>query len=89
MSELEIGNAIELVKSNAREDLVPDLTIGFDSNLVMDLGYDSLRLMGLFFSLEQQFNIDIVNSSANYEFFGIETVGDLVDLLKKHNEYSC
>ncbi|MCX8130472.1 MAG: acyl carrier protein [Clostridia bacterium] len=81
------NDVLDLVKSNMREDLASTASLSVDSHLITDLGYDSIRLMGLFFSIEQDFNLSIINSCANYEFFSVETVGDLVGLLKsKINE---
>ena len=80
------NNVLELVKRNIPEDAGVDLNkFSPDSKLIEELGYDSIRMMGLFFSIEQEFEIDIINSCDNYKFFSIETVNDLIDLLQDYN----
>lgn len=54
-----------------------------NDEFINDLGFDSIRLMGLFYSLEDEFEIDIINGDKNYLFFSIVTVGDLKEIMKK------
>lgn len=70
---------IKIVKDNMIES--PKNIITETDELVADLGYDSIRLMGLFYTLEDEFNIQIINSSENYLFFSVETIQDIIDLL--------
>ncbi|MFR2794431.1 MAG: acyl carrier protein [Eisenbergiella sp.] len=74
---------IEIVKENMIEN--QEKIIKETDELVGDLGYDSIRFMGLFYTLEDEFDIQIINSVENYLFFSVETVQDLIDLLQKLN----
>lgn len=74
---------IEIVKENMIEN--QEKIVKETDELVGDLGYDSIRFMGLFYTLEDEFDIQIINSVENYLFFSVETVQDLIDLLQKLN----
>ncbi len=37
--------------------------------------------MGLFYSIEEEFEISIFDNEENYRFFAIETIDDLVSLI--------
>ena len=79
-------NIMDLIKQNIPEDSAFKTTeLSNDLKFVSDLGYDSVRMMGLLFFIEQQFDIEIINSPENYKFFSIETIEDLIDLLNTYN----
>jgi acyl carrier protein len=59
----------------------PGRTLRGDDRLADDLGIDSLQLMEMLASLEEQLGIEIVGDPRLFE---ITTVDDLVDLLAHH-----
>lgn len=65
------------------KDLNVKHQIEVNDNLMEDLEFDSVRMMGLFYLLEEEFDIDILNGDNNYLFFSIETVRDLVEVINK------
>ena len=58
-----------------------DQFVSLESTFTYDLGYDSVKLMGFFFSLEQEFDIPIISSNDNYMYFSAENVKDIVEIL--------
>lgn len=78
-------NIVEKVIKIVKENMLDEAFVKPTNKLVADLGYDSVRFMGLLYTLEDEFGIDIINSTENYMFFSVETVQDLIDLLDKIN----
>ena len=58
-----------------------DDTASADSQLIADLGFNSLMLLDMINDAEDEFGISISDD----ELTGIVTVGDVVELLKKKN----
>ena len=54
-------------------------------NLKNDLGYDSLEIVSLIFEIEEAF--DITFDSSDLTFENMETVKDLINLIKKTLAY--
>ena len=61
-------------------DIDPD-AIQEDSNFTEDLGADSLSLVELIMSFEEEFGVDIPDSAAE----GIKTVKDAIDYIKSQS----
>lgn len=59
-----------------------DISIKPEDEFFGNLGFDSVKFMGLFYSLEDEFDISIINSAENYLFYSIVTVNDLIDVLQ-------
>lgn len=79
MSKQEIEQKImKIVKNNLPSE---KNIIQLEDEFIADLGFDSIRFMGLFYCLEDEFGIDIVNSENNYLFFSIITVNDMLEVL--------
>lgn len=87
MSDYE-SRLLEVVRENMPEEAIPTAALSLDSHLIRDLGYDSIRLLYLIYALVQEFNADILNSSANVQFFSAETVFDILSLLEGFTEVS-
>lgn len=66
-------------KAISEEFFVDEELIKEDSRLKEDLGIDSLASMQLILDLEQEYAIRVENE----EVMNIETVKDVIDLLKK------
>ena len=60
-------------------EVSPD-TITLDTNLVDDLGADSLDVVDLVMAIEDEFGVEIPDREA----LGIETVGDTIKLIEKY-----
>ncbi len=71
-------NIEESVLKVVEENLEGDFKVTIKSILVDDLGADSFNIMMIIAGLEDEFSIEISED----EFFGIETVGDIVDKIK-------
>lgn len=71
-------NIEESVLKVVEENLEGDFKVTIKSRLVDDLGADSFNIMMIIAGLEDEFSIEISED----EFFGIETVGDIVDKIK-------
>ena len=54
-------------------------------NLRNDLGYDSLEIVSLIFEIEETFNITFDSSDLTFE--NMETIKDLINLIKKTLAY--
>ncbi|HOD02005.1 MAG: Acyl carrier protein [Firmicutes bacterium ADurb.Bin300] len=54
--------------------------VTIDSNILDDLGADSLDVVDLIMSLEDEFDIEIPDE----EIEGIKTVGDIVKYIEEH-----
>ncbi|MBU5317322.1 hypothetical protein KQI30_13785 [Clostridium bornimense] len=80
-----MNELIKRIEDVIRENTIYDskTKINLEDEFVGDLGFDSIKFMGLFYSLEEEFNIPIISSNENYIFFSVVTVKDLVDILKK------
>lgn len=70
---------LKIIKENELVD--SDIKITPEMNLIFDLNFDSVKLMGLLFEIEQEFNISIINDTSNYKFFTVETIPDIVKLI--------
>lgn len=70
---------IKIISENLLDNNVHE--IAPDKEFVSDLGFDSIKFMGLFFALEEEFNIEIMNSPDNYKFFSVITVEDIIEIL--------
>ena len=71
-------NIEESVLKVVEENLEGDFKVTIKSILIDDLGADSFNIMMIIAGLEDEFSIEISED----EFFGIETVGDIVDKIK-------
>lgn len=74
-----IDKIISIIKENELVEQGCEVTA--DMSLIADLGFDSVKLMGLLFEIEQEFDISIINDTSNYKFFTVETISDIVELL--------
>lgn len=73
----------EKVKSIVADKLsVDEENITMESAFVEDLGADSLDIVELIMSLEDEFELEIPDEEAE----GIITVGDVVEYIKSHTE---
>lgn len=54
--------------------------VTMDSNILEDLGADSLDIIDLIMSFEDEFDIEVPDE----EIEGIKTVGDLVKYIEEH-----
>ncbi|SHI69261.1 acyl carrier protein [Clostridium amylolyticum] len=73
----------EKVKSIVADKLsVDEESITMESAFVEDLGADSLDIVELIMSLEDEFELEIPDEEAE----GIITVGDVVEYIKSHTE---
>lgn len=66
------------------EDTLSDkekIELSEEKKFIEDLEYDSVRFMGMFFALEQEFDIQIISSDKNYMFFSIVTINDLIEAI--------
>lgn len=70
-----------IIKDNMLDEIEKE-NITYTDEFIADLGFDSIKFMGLFYSLEEEFNVEIINGNKNYLFFSIETVQDLIDTMK-------
>jgi acyl carrier protein len=77
-----MNNIEERIISVIRENM-PDRTLNIEkeSELICNLGFDSVRLMGMLYSLEEEFQIEIINGENNFLFFSITNVQDLIDVM--------
>ncbi|MGI6265268.1 MAG: acyl carrier protein [Acutalibacteraceae bacterium] len=55
-------------------------SITADTNIETDLGADSLDVVDMLMSLEDEFNVEIPDEQINY----IHTVGELVSYIEEH-----
>ena len=55
-------------------------TVTVDKEIVKDLGADSLDIVEMLMSFEEEFGISVPDE----ETISIKTVGDIVDLISKH-----
>lgn len=70
---------LKIIKENELVDSEVEITP--EKNLIFDLHFDSVKLMGLLFEIEQEFDISIINDISNYKFFTVETIPDIVTLI--------
>lgn len=71
----------EKVAAIIAKELDKDVSnIKMETRLVEDLGADSLDAVGIMFSLEEEFGMEIDDDSAQ----AIKTVGDLVKYIESH-----
>lgn len=69
---------LEKVKSIIVEELdVPEESITLETNLVKDLGADSLSLVEMLMNFEAEYDVTIPDDS----FDNLETVGDIIEAL--------
>lgn len=68
-----MNNIEERIISVIRENM-PDRTLNIEkeSELICNLGFDSVRLMGMLYSLEEEFQIEIINGENNFLFFPLQ-----------------
>ena len=80
MSRVEILEKIkELLIENNKDISVDVSTINEESQLVRDLGFDSLKMIYSVVVIEQNFNCKINND----DYKKVVTIGDLIDLILK------
>ncbi|WP_040211678.1 acyl carrier protein [Clostridium polynesiense] len=73
----------EKIKSIIADKLsIDEDTITMESAFIEDLGADSLDIVELIMTLEDEFEIEIPDEDAE----GIVTVGDVVEYIKSHTE---
>jgi acyl carrier protein len=77
MSEIIRQQIVELVVAGSP---LENCAVKDDSTLVDDLGFDSLGLVELKMSMEENFNIEIPDEDTT----GIRVVKDIVDYVTKH-----
>jgi acyl carrier protein len=72
---------LEKIRSIIADELgVEEDSIDVDSHLTDDLGADSLDAVELIMAIEEEFDLEIDDSSATK----MKTVQDIVDYLEKH-----
>ena len=80
MSRVEVLEKIkELLIENYKNISVDVSTINEESQLVRDLGFDSLKMIYSVVVIEQNFNCKINND----DYKKVVTIGDLIDLILK------
>ena len=80
MSRVEVLEKIkELLIENNKDISVDVSTINEESQLVRDLGFDSLKMIYSVVVIEQSFNCKINND----DYKKVVTIGDLIDLILK------
>lgn len=80
MSRVEVLEKIkELLIENNKDISVDVSTINEKSQLVRDLGFDSLKMIYSVVVIEQNFNCKINND----DYKKVVTIGDLIDLILK------
>ena len=80
MSRVEVLEKIkELLIENYKDISVDVSTINEESQLVRDLGFDSLKMIYSVVVIEQNFNCKINND----DYKKVVTIGDLIDLILK------
>lgn len=80
MSRVEVLEKIkELLIENNKDISVDVSTINEESQLVRDLGFDSLKMIYSVVVIEQNFNCKINND----DYKKVVTIGDLIDLILK------
>lgn len=72
-------NFDERVIKAVEENIEKKCTVSADTKLIEDLGVDSFNKMMIIAALEDEFSIEIDVD----DFSSIETVGDIMDKLKK------
>lgn len=71
---------IEKVKELVAEQLgISKDTVAIESNIIEDLGADSLDVIEMLMTLEEEFGITIPDEKINQ----IKTVGEIVDLIEE------
>lgn len=63
------------VQNFLKENDIDSTSLSFESNLLNDLGLDSLDILELFDSLEEKFNIKFPNNTSDYDL--LISVGSL------------
>lgn len=71
-----IEKLTEILRENTGED---DITINEDTVLITDLGLNSLDLVSLACSVEDEFDIEIPDRAIR----NIKTIGDVIALIEK------
>lgn len=80
MSRVEVLEKIKDLLIENNKDISVDLsTINEKSQLVRDLGFDSLKMIYSVVVIEQNFNCKINND----DYKKVVTIGDLIDLILK------
>lgn len=80
MSRVEVLEKIkDLLIENNKDISVDVSTINEKSQLVRDLGFDSLKMIYSVVVIEQNFNCKISND----DYKKVVTIGDLIDLILK------
>lgn len=80
MSRVEVLEKIkELLIENNKDISVDVSTVNEESQLVRDLGFDSLKMIYSVVVIEQNFNCKINND----DYKKVVTIGDLIDLILK------
>lgn len=80
MSRVEVLEKIkDLLIENNKDISVDVSTINEESQLVRDLGFDSLKMIYSVVVIEQNFNCKINND----DYKKVVTIGDLIDLILK------
>ena len=80
MSRVEVLEKIkELLIENDKDTNIDISSINEESQLVRDLGFDSLKMIYSVVVIEQNFNCKINND----DYKKVITIGDLIDLILK------
>lgn len=74
-----LSKVIDIIKEQLNID---DVEITEETSFKDDLGVDSLDLLELVMAFEEEYNIELDPE----ELEGIQTVGDIVEFIKKYTE---
>lgn len=74
-----LSKVIDIIKEQLNID---DVDITEETSFKDDLGVDSLDLLELVMAFEEEYNIELDPE----ELEGIQTVGDIVEFIKKYTE---
>ncbi len=74
-----LSKVIDIIKEQLNID---DIEITEETSFKDDLGVDSLDLLELVMAFEEEYNIELDPE----ELEGIQTVGDIVEFIKKYTE---
>ena len=72
---------MDIIKNGVPKNLKNE--IRSESNLIEDLGFDSLKLLGMSVEFEKKANFDVLRASEEVDFSEIRTVKDITDTVLK------
>ena len=74
----KLSHTVSTVRS-VEQDI--DISVFSNADLVMDLGFDSLDLINLFFQIEEEFDVSI--SEEEIESRGLSKIENLADIIEE------